>query len=186
MLTKASIDEIGRRFRGGQGIKRIAREMQISRNTVRRYVRIEEAEPLRREGRPPELDGLDHLLRDAFERHDGNASAVWRELDLLHGIRVSVRTVQRALARFRPVPSIVRKSGVRKLCHRGAGDDEGETRARAPQPGRGEGADSERAPRPVCGERHGDGSGRQSATIGDRLSGPATPFALSLLSWVRG
>lgn len=79
----------------GWGIKRIAREMGCSRNTVRRYVRGEGWKPYAGGRRPTTLDGLEDWLRDAFKQHRGNAAVVRDELFRVHGRRVSLRTVQR-------------------------------------------------------------------------------------------
>jgi transposase len=82
----------------GWGSKRIARELGVSRNTVRRYLRAGGYAPYGgREGRRKQLAGLDGWIREQFHRHRGNADVVRQELERVHGIRVSLRTVERAV-----------------------------------------------------------------------------------------
>ena len=82
----------------GWGSKRIARELGVSRNTVRRYLRaggyVPYAGP---KGRAKVLDGQESWLREQFHRHRGNADVVRQELELEKGIRLSLRTVERAV-----------------------------------------------------------------------------------------
>ncbi|MCB9690143.1 MAG: IS21 family transposase [Alphaproteobacteria bacterium] len=85
----------------GWGIKRIAREMGCSRNTVRRYVRGDGWTPYARGARDSALDGVGDWLRDAFRQHRGNAAVLRDELARVHGVDVSLRTVQRAVAPLR-------------------------------------------------------------------------------------
>lgn len=67
----------------GWGSKRIARELGISRGTVKRYI---------------EAGGW---LRERFRRHRGNADVVRQELAAEEGIVASLRTVQRAVEPYR-------------------------------------------------------------------------------------
>jgi transposase len=83
----------------GWGSKRIARELELSRNTVRRYLRGGDAAAIQRR---PKAWRLDETVRgtavELFESTaEGNAVVV---ADLLAeaGVRASVRTVQRAVA----------------------------------------------------------------------------------------
>ncbi len=87
--------------RRGWGLKRIAREFGVSRNTVRRYVRQGGWKPYATPKRARELDGLALWLEEMFKQHRGNAVVVHQELARVHGIDVSLRTVQRAVARHR-------------------------------------------------------------------------------------
>ena len=82
----------------GWGTKRIARELGVSRNTVRRYLRAGGYAPYGgREGRQKQLAELDEWIREQFHRHRGNADVVRQELERVHGIHVSLRTVERAV-----------------------------------------------------------------------------------------
>lgn len=81
------------------GAKRIARELGIARNTVRRYLRSDEAMPIQIR---PQARRLDDQGRELARRMfatvaEGNAVVVTREL-LRDGIQVGVRTVQRVVA----------------------------------------------------------------------------------------
>jgi transposase len=85
----------------GWGSKRIARELGISRGTVKRYVEAGGWQPFKRPRRSKLLDGLDDWLRERFHRHRGNADVVRQELAVERGIVASLRTVQRAVEPYR-------------------------------------------------------------------------------------
>src|SRR5215210_8568034 len=72
-----------------------------SRNTVKRYVERGGWAPLAVASRPRALDGLEVWLAERFRRHRGNADVVRQELLGEHGIAVSLRTVERAVASLR-------------------------------------------------------------------------------------
>lgn len=81
------------------GSKRIARELGIARNTVKRYLRLVEEVPTQVR---PHAQRLDNEHRELARRMyatiaEGNAVVVTRELNR-KGIKVGVRTVQRVLA----------------------------------------------------------------------------------------
>ena len=84
----------------GQGlsIRHIAREMSVSRNTIRKYLRnggvVEYHSPQRRKG---VLNGEGSWLREKFFQHDGNADVIRQELSSEKGIDTSLRTVERAV-----------------------------------------------------------------------------------------
>jgi hypothetical protein len=85
----------------GWGSKRIARELGLSRGTVKRYVEAGGWQPFKRPRRSKLLDGLDDWLRERFRRHRGNADVVRQELAAEKGIVASLRTVQRAVEPYR-------------------------------------------------------------------------------------
>lgn len=85
----------------GWGAKRIAFELGCSRNTVRRYLRQGGWAAYRGARRPGALDGLEDWLAERFRRHRGNADVVRQELEREHGIRVGLRTVERAVRALR-------------------------------------------------------------------------------------
>src|SRR5215212_6120702 len=85
----------------GWGTRRIAAEFGCSRNTVKRYVERGGWAPLAVASRPCALDGLGGWLAERFRRHRGNADVVRQELLAEHGIAVSLRTVERAVAHLR-------------------------------------------------------------------------------------
>jgi transposase len=85
----------------GWGSKRIARELDVSRGTVRRYLEAGGWQPFRKPERKKLLDGLDDWLRERLRSHRGNADVVRQELATEKGIVASLRTVERALAPYR-------------------------------------------------------------------------------------
>src|SRR5512144_1718609 len=85
----------------GWGSKRIASELGCSRTTVKRYLRQGGWASYRGRGRPSALAGLEGWLAELFRRHRGNADVVRQELAREHGVRVSLRTVERAVADMR-------------------------------------------------------------------------------------
>ena len=85
----------------GWGVRRIARELGCSRTTVRRYLAAGGWVAYRRPQRTKNLDGLEAWLADRFHQHRGNADVVRQDLVREHGIVVSLRTVERAVAPFR-------------------------------------------------------------------------------------
>ena len=85
----------------GWGSKRIARELGISRGTVKRYIEVGGWQPFRKPVRKRVLDDLDDWLRERFRRHRGNADVVRQELAAEKGIVASLRTVQRAVEPYR-------------------------------------------------------------------------------------
>jgi transposase len=85
----------------GWSAKRIAAEFGCSRNTVRRYLGLGGWTRCRRPQRAKALAGLADWLAERFRRHRGNADVVRQELLAEHGIAVSLRTVERAVAALR-------------------------------------------------------------------------------------
>ena len=85
----------------GWGAKRIAAEFGCSRNTVKRYLGLGGWARCRRPERAKALDGLADWLSERFRQHRGNADVVRQELLAVHGIAVSLRTVERAVAPLR-------------------------------------------------------------------------------------
>src|SRR5215210_5960710 len=85
----------------GWGLRRIAREVGCSPMTVQRYIAAEGWVPFRSPPRPGALSGLEGWLTERFRRHRGNADVVRQELASEHGIAVSLRTVERAVALLR-------------------------------------------------------------------------------------
>lgn len=85
----------------GWGTKRISAELGCSRNTVRRYIEAEGWTAYRRPRRERVLSGLEDWLADRFRQHRGNADVVRQDLAREHGLRVSLRTVERAVAPLR-------------------------------------------------------------------------------------
>lgn len=82
----------------GWGLKRIARELGVSKNTVKRYVRQGGWAGYRRPRRERALGAHAAWIAERFERHRGNAEVVRQELAQELGVEVSLRTVERACA----------------------------------------------------------------------------------------
>ena len=102
MIDADEVRQIRELRRQGWGAKSIARELGIARNTVRRYLRGGDAAT--RSWRPGARALDEDARRAALEMFDtvaeGNAAVVLRELQR-RGVKVSIRTVQRALAERR-------------------------------------------------------------------------------------
>ncbi len=85
----------------GWGSKRIARELGVARNTVKRYLSAGGYVPYRSPKRAGRLSHLTTWLQQHFTQHRGNCDVVRQELQRQHGIAVSLRTVERACQGFR-------------------------------------------------------------------------------------
>lgn len=97
----------------GWSRRRIATELGISRNTLDRYLRLGEWQPYSTANRPAQLDGHREWLQQQFEQHHGNAEVVRQELLKQKGIRVSLRTVERAVRDWREALRQSRQATVR-------------------------------------------------------------------------
>lgn len=90
----------------GWGTKRIAREVGCARNTVKRYLAPASGAgapwtPGVPRARSKALDTLADWVAERFHRHQGNADVVRQDLRREHGLTVSLRTVERAVAPLR-------------------------------------------------------------------------------------
>jgi transposase len=85
----------------GWGVRRIAAEFGCSHMTVRRYLAGGGWVAYQAPRRGKALDGLEAWLAERFRRHRGNADVVRQDLEREHGIVVSLRTVERAVAPLR-------------------------------------------------------------------------------------
>ena len=83
------------------GRERIARELQVSKNTVKRYLSQGGWAPYRRPERESALGAHAEWIGERFRRHRGNADVVRQELSRELGVEVSLRTVERACAPWR-------------------------------------------------------------------------------------
>lgn len=101
MLEPEEVSAILRLNELGWGAKRIARELGISRNTAKDYIAAGGWTPYRQPCRKKVLDGQEAWLRERFRRHRGNADVIRQELVAEKGIIVSLRTVERAVQRYR-------------------------------------------------------------------------------------
>jgi transposase len=101
MLEPEEVSAILRLNELGWGAKRVARELGISRNTVKDYIAAGGWTPYRQPQRKKVLDGHEEWLRERLRRHRGNADVIRQELATEKGILVSLRTVERAVQRYR-------------------------------------------------------------------------------------
>ena len=101
MRTPDEVAAMVRLHNLGWGSKRISGELGISRNVVKRYLRAGGWIGYRPPQRRRRLDGLAGWLADRFRQHGGNADVVRQDLQREHGIVVSLRTVERAVASLR-------------------------------------------------------------------------------------
>jgi transposase len=85
----------------GWGTKRIAAELACSRTTVRRYLEAGGWMAYRQPRRGRRLDGFERWLTERFRQHRGNADVVRQDLAREHGLVVSLRTIERAVAPLR-------------------------------------------------------------------------------------
>ncbi len=85
----------------GWGTKRIAKALEISRNTVRKYIRKGQWIKSNQPERAGKLNGLENWLKEKLLQHKGNADVVRQELKSEKHIEVSLRTVERAVAAYR-------------------------------------------------------------------------------------
>jgi transposase len=85
----------------GWGARRIARELGVSRNTVKRYLAAGGWVGYRSPDRASRLAGLEVWLKERFRRHRGNAEVIRQELLAEKRFEVSLRTVERAVAPWR-------------------------------------------------------------------------------------
>jgi transposase len=101
MLEPEEVSAVLRLNELGWGAKRIARELGISRNTAKDYIAAGGWTPYRKPQRKKALDGHEEWLRERLRRHRGNADVIRQELAAEKSIIVSLRTVERAVQRYR-------------------------------------------------------------------------------------
>jgi transposase len=101
MQTPEDVAQMLRLKAAGLGIKAIARRMGCSKNTVRRYLRSDGWVAYKRPERKRTLHGLEAWLGARLQQHRGNADVVRQDLQRQHGVAVSLRTVERAVAPYR-------------------------------------------------------------------------------------
>src|SRR5512135_1393175 len=101
MQTPEDVAQMLRLKAAGLRIKSIARKMGCSKNTVRRYLCGGGWVAYKRPERAGTLRGLEPWLAERLQQHRGNADVVRQDLQREHGVTVSLRTVERAVAPFR-------------------------------------------------------------------------------------
>jgi transposase len=101
MLAPEEVSAMLRLRKLGWGTRRIARELGVSRNTVKGYIEAGGWTAYRQPRRHKTLDGHETWLKERFVRHGGNADVIRQELTAERGIVVSLRTIERAVAPYR-------------------------------------------------------------------------------------
>jgi transposase len=101
MLEPEEVSAMLRLWGLGWGKRRIARELGVSRNTVKNYLEAGGWRPYRQPARSKRLDGQESWLQERFGRHRGNADVIRQELAAEKGIVVSLRTIERAVRPYR-------------------------------------------------------------------------------------
>lgn len=112
MLQPSDVDKILSLRSCGWGTKRIAKELGISRICVKKYIRLGKWEPPAKRS-SKRLLGMDAWLQECYQTHHGNADVVRQELWTQHGIKASLRTVERAVQHLRQNSLIKAKATVR-------------------------------------------------------------------------
>ena len=97
----------------GWGMRRIAGELGCSRNTVKRHLGRSGWAPYRSPDRRRALGAVHDWLAASFRQHRGNADVVRQELQRVHGLRVSLRTVERAVRPWRQLLEAEARATVR-------------------------------------------------------------------------
>ena len=97
MKTPDDVAEMLRLKACGWGIKRIGRALGCSHHTVRHYVFVGGVAPFKAPKRRKLLDGHEGWLRERFIRHRGNADVLRQDLLAEKCLKVSRRTLQRAV-----------------------------------------------------------------------------------------
>lgn len=105
MISMDKIDSIRKRYRRGESVASIARDLQVSRDTVYKYARMEDLSPkmpVKKEKRPSKMDRwapyVDQWLEDDMrenrkQRH--TAHRIWQRLTQELGADVAESTVRR-------------------------------------------------------------------------------------------
>jgi len=101
MLEPEAVSAMLRMRELGWGTRRIARQLGVSRNTVKRYIEAGGWCGYQQPRRRKVLDDHAAWLKERFERHRGNADVVRQELVAEKAIVVSLRTIERAVAPYR-------------------------------------------------------------------------------------
>jgi len=101
MYNPEEVDKILALHQQGWGSKRIAKEMKISRNTVRKYINQKGWKPYKTPIRSSTLKNIEEWIEKRFYLHRGNSAVIQEELEKTHRIKVSLRTVERATEKFR-------------------------------------------------------------------------------------
>lgn len=100
MLQTTDIEKILSLRSCGWGFKRISKELGVSRRIIKKYIKRGEHVPSAKL-RVKKLSGLESWLTERYRQHRGNADVVRQELFTEYQIKVSLRTVERAVQHLR-------------------------------------------------------------------------------------
>ena len=112
MLDEQEVQGIFALRRRGWGVKRIARELGVARNTVRAWVRRGEAAPRPQAGRPRVLEKHETWVRERYLAGVRNGDVLRQEL-AERGVHVSLRTVERCIKPVREHAADLERASVR-------------------------------------------------------------------------
>ncbi|MFZ4099902.1 MAG: IS21 family transposase [Chlamydiia bacterium] len=101
MEAPAIVNEILRLHADGKGSRTIATEVGVSRDVVRKYIRQGGWRPYAAPERKGRLDHLSEWLESSLRKNRGNADVVRQDLEQIHGIKASLRMVERSVEPFR-------------------------------------------------------------------------------------
>ncbi len=101
MKLPDEVSEILALRRLGMGHKAIAKKLEMSKTTVKRYLHAGGWIEYKAPERPRALDGLDDWLKAQMRKHGNNAEVIRQELENEKGLSVSLRTVERAVRAHR-------------------------------------------------------------------------------------
>jgi IS30 family transposase len=101
MKTPAEVAVMRQLLERGCSQRRIARELGSSRHTVSRYLALGTWQPYDSSNSASQVGGHQPWLQQQLEQHHGNAEVLRLELLKHKGIRVSLRTVERAVQVWR-------------------------------------------------------------------------------------
>jgi transposase len=113
MQMPEAVAAMRRLYELGWGMRRIAAELGCSRNTVKHHLSQGGWVPYRSPIRRRVLGGLVEWLAASFRQHRGNADVVRQELKRVHGVEVSLRTVERAVRPWRQLLEAEARATVR-------------------------------------------------------------------------
>ncbi len=113
METPQLVEEILQLHRDGKGSRTVAKELGVSRAVVRKYVKQGGWKAYAAPKRKKKLEHLEGWLEESLKKHKGNADVVRQDLEKDHGIKTSLRTVERALAPCRQMLAVATEATVR-------------------------------------------------------------------------
>lgn len=112
MLKISDVDKILFLHSCKWGTKRISKELGISRRIVKKYIRQGAWKPAAKKS-TRKLAGLENWIEDRYQKHHGNADVVRQDLFSELNIKVSLRTVERAVKHLREEAIIKAKATIR-------------------------------------------------------------------------